>query len=614
MVLKLYYTSAGAQVEIDDKPIGVGGEGWVGAVPAHRGMVAKIYHPNRLPNAAKQAKLNFMATHANKELSEVSAWPTATLCERRGGPIVGFLMPNFGNLTPLHKLYNPRDRMAARPGAKWSFLLRVALSTAGAFYGMHKNAHVIGDVNEGNALAWNNQKALYDDKVVLIDADSFQIKVNGVWHLCEVGVGNFTPPELQGKSFSNITRTQNHDNFGLAILIFHLLFCGRHPYAGVTLRAGIGELLEEKIKEFRYAYARDARSRGIAPPKGTIPVSMLPSNMVAMFERAFTEDGVKCRPTALEWYHALKDLCDGLKECDVWRSHVYPKGAAECPWCALERQGVLMFPPNTTEQPTSPDVGVDEIWAKIKAVPVPPSADFPDWQRISVTPTPCPRVGVATVRRRRELALKDAQKHYDGLKAQWDQTASRRRFLDIREAADKLHGKYVELMQQEQREINALSTDSRAQLEKFLRAFSLDDAVNKEYLKGSYGTSTGSLRATLYSHGVTTAADVSEDKIRAIRGFGPVRTKRLMVWREKCAEGFRQSQAPTVSQKDVDEIRAKYLSYKAGIENQLRTYFSAVTRCRQEIMLARDALTPKGVDAAKALAQAVADWNVVKNF
>ncbi|STJ61175.1 putative chaperonin [Escherichia coli] len=102
-----------------------------------------------------------------------------------------------------------------------------------------------------------------DSKVVLIDSDSFQINANGTLHLCEVGVSHFTPPELQTlPSFVGFERTENHDNFGLALLIFHVLFGGRHPYSGVPLISDAGNALETDIAHFRYAYASDNQRRG----------------------------------------------------------------------------------------------------------------------------------------------------------------------------------------------------------------------------------------------------------------------------------------------------------------------------------------------------------------
>ena len=74
---------------------------------------------------------------------------------------------------------------------------------------------------------------------------------------CEVGVAHFTPPELAGRNLHELQRTTNHDCFGLAVLIFHLLFLGRHPYAGRFL--GIEDMpIERAIHEHRFAFGHKA--------------------------------------------------------------------------------------------------------------------------------------------------------------------------------------------------------------------------------------------------------------------------------------------------------------------------------------------------------------------
>lgn len=127
----------------------------------------------------------------------------------------------------------------------------------------------------------------------------------------------FTPPELQTlSSFVGFERTANHDNFGLALLIFHVLFGGRHPYSGVPLISDAGNALETDITHFRYAYASDNQRRGLKPPPRSIPLSMLPSDVEAMFQQAFTESGVATgRPTAKAWVAALDSLRQQLKKC-----------------------------------------------------------------------------------------------------------------------------------------------------------------------------------------------------------------------------------------------------------------------------------------------------------
>ena len=84
--------------------------------------------------------------------------------------------------------------------------------------------------------------------VVLIDCDSFQVNTNGRCYPCEVGVPLYTPPELQKKSFRELIRTRNHDRFGLAILIFQLLFVGRHPYAGRYLGARMSRTMNSSSR------------------------------------------------------------------------------------------------------------------------------------------------------------------------------------------------------------------------------------------------------------------------------------------------------------------------------------------------------------------------------
>ena len=87
---------------------------------------------------------------------------------------------------------------------------------------------MVGDVNEGEILV--TKKAC----VRLIDCDSFQVQTRDKIYHCEVGVVQFLPPCFSSLSyFQAMLRTQNHDNFGLAILIFLLLFMGSYRFLGV---------------------------------------------------------------------------------------------------------------------------------------------------------------------------------------------------------------------------------------------------------------------------------------------------------------------------------------------------------------------------------------------
>ena len=262
------YTATGECVT-PGRELGKGGEGAVYDINEFVDSVAKIYHTP--PPALKQDKLAFMAATADAQLLNYVAWPQATLHGGRGGKVIGFMMPKVSGKEPIHMIYSPAHRRQRYPHCAWDFLLYVARNIASSFATVHEHGHVVGDVNQNSFMVGR------DSKVVLIDSDSFQINANGTLHLCEVGVSHFTPPELQTlSSFVGFERTENHDNFGLALLIFHVLFGGRHPYSGVPLISDAGNALETDIAHFRYAYASDNQRRGLKPPPRSIPLSMLP--------------------------------------------------------------------------------------------------------------------------------------------------------------------------------------------------------------------------------------------------------------------------------------------------------------------------------------------------
>ena len=141
---------------------------------------------------------------------------------------------------------------------------------------MHAAGCVIGDLNHSGILVGTDATA------TLIDCDSFQFSKDGKTYYCEVGVPDYTPPELQGRSLSNVPRTQNHDAFGLGVAIFSLLFLGRHPFAGKYL--GRGDMPEEQaIAEYRFAYSSERSRTQTEPPPFAPTLSYVPKELAAAF-------------------------------------------------------------------------------------------------------------------------------------------------------------------------------------------------------------------------------------------------------------------------------------------------------------------------------------------
>ncbi|HRH40964.1 MAG TPA: tetratricopeptide repeat protein [Pyrinomonadaceae bacterium] len=311
--------------------IGRGGEGTVFYCPNDLSLVAKIYHEPI--DKEKAEKLQWMAANRNDGLLKVAAWIVDTLHDKPNGKIVGFVMPNV-KAKEIHELYSLKSRRVHFPEATWKFLLHTAANVARAFYVLHKNDHIMGDVNHGNCVV------LADGTVKLIDCDSYSIKTDKMRYACEVGVATHLAPELQGIDLGEVIRERKHDNFGLAVIIFQLLFLGRHPFAGNYLGEE-DKSLEDCIREHRFAYGNQSVTNVKQPP-GTLALSQIPSSLAVMFTKAFMTEN---RPEPREWIEALEDLSNNLKQCGAHIGHYYFQELTICPWCGIEAQtGLILFP------------------------------------------------------------------------------------------------------------------------------------------------------------------------------------------------------------------------------------------------------------------------------
>jgi serine/threonine protein kinase len=337
--------------------IGRGGEAVVYNVRGHDKLVAKLYLPGKQDEGAK---ISSMLAIADPRLQSLGAWPTDTL--RDGGKIAGFLMPKITGHRSLFDLTVPKLRLREFPKADWRFLIRTAENTARAFHFIHQAGVVIGDVNHSNLLVAN------DATIRCIDCDSFQITANAQHWLCRVGTGDYQPPEMQGlASYQGIVRTPNHDNFGLAVIIFRLLFAGRHPFSGRWQGQGDAPSIEEAIKACRYVYSQ-RRKTGFQPPGSALSVDVLPDKVGDMFERAFDPRASNGgRPTAEQWMVALQALGRTVRQCRSNRWHWFYTGATTCPWCEIEQSGAVLFGATVAPQSVASQPSVSA------SIPSPPS-------------------------------------------------------------------------------------------------------------------------------------------------------------------------------------------------------------------------------------------------
>lgn len=638
------FDSSGRRVSLGKK-VGTGGEGTVYEVPAlGNDIVAKIYHKEVSPE--KQAKLRGMVKDGDESLKKFAAWPKETLHMGAGGQIRGFLMPKVAGCEEIHALYGPSHRKQRYPDKDWAFLVNTARNTAAAFEAIHSHGHVIGDVNPKLVLVAGNSI------VKLIDCDSFQIVAGGKHYLCEVGVPHFTPPELQSHStFRGVHRTKNHDNFGLALLLFHILLMGRHPFSGVFSR--LGDIpLEKSIEQFRYAFGRSAASKGMTPPPNCVTPAILPVAVAQLFERAFTEQGAQPegRPTARDWVVTLDSLKGQLCTCGQESVHKYFGGLSACPWCLQEqRSGNYFFISLAAATVGMSNFNLAQTWARITAIESPGRAPEISTSSFKVQPRPLPesiksarnvaafkkiaavilflgclviapelffialiisaflffsRVDDSAERRARQDALNTAQRNMVAAQERWNLEAGDGKCQAKLKELSNLRTEYESLANQLAQEKQKLQQNlHNAQLHKFLDQFFLE----KHNIPGVGPTR----KATLASFGIETAADVTVNKVMNINGFGQKLTRELVDWRNGLERRFVFDPSKGVDAADIAAVNQRFGQKRKQIEGSLLAGSEQLNQVRGQILRQRTQMLPMTQAAAQQVAQAEADLAVM---
>ncbi|MCX6024436.1 MAG: hypothetical protein NTZ05_22445 [Chloroflexi bacterium] len=366
------------------KRLGGGAEGEVFEVADNSTQAVKLYFQR--PDHEQAAKLAAMVRLGKPELLQYATWPTGPVYERSSGILVGFLMPYIAGCENIHELYTPKSRRDTFPNANWSFLIRAARQTAIAMAQIHGHGFSIGDVNQRNVMV-----SVKNGRAWFTDCDSYQITDGQRTFACKVGVTEYTPPELLD-GWTNVIRTPNHDAFGLAVMIFHILFMGRHPFAGIYPNDAT-KPIEDAIKEGLFTFSRRASAIGLKRPPYTPDLAVVSGSVADLFERAFTpESGFNGkRPTALEWITALEGLARNLRLCTKNSNHHFTNSLPQCPWCELEQQnGFPIFGPSTVDSSPADEAAIIQaIWKEITALRPPgPPPPLPTRQAITVTPTP----------------------------------------------------------------------------------------------------------------------------------------------------------------------------------------------------------------------------------
>jgi WD40 repeat protein len=322
----------------DSALLGTGGEARIYSVPNEPDLVAKLYHKPDEIYAHKLAAMLINPPHdpAQAQGHASIVWPTELLRSLDGKhQVCGFLMRRVHRMRCVMDFYHPATRRKQTPLFDYAHLLRTARNLTTAVGALHKVGYVIGDVNESNVLV--SETAL----VTLVDTDSFQVRdpASGLVYRSPVGKAEFTPPELQGKVFSEIDRLPEHDLFGLAVLLFQLLMEGTHPFAGIYTGPGEPPPIEARILAGHFPYGA-GKQTPYRPMPAALPLGTLPPPVRQLFIRCFITGfrNPPARPQTQEWQEALKVAEAALRPCAHNTQHLFGQHLTECPWCKRARQ------------------------------------------------------------------------------------------------------------------------------------------------------------------------------------------------------------------------------------------------------------------------------------
>lgn len=617
------------------KVIGRGGEGFVYTLDSNPNLAAKIYKQSI--SDTRRDKIFSMTQKQWHKNTALVAFPIEPIAAE-DGKFAGFLMHLVRGYKPIHELYSPSDRKRHFASATYPFLVRSASNIAKAFASVHSLGCVIGDVNHSGILVSN------DATVVLIDSDSFQFSDGSNIFLCRVGVPEFTPPELQEVDLSSVRRTHHHDNFGLAVLIFHLLMMGRHPYDGVF--KGSGEMDRMRaIKERLFAYSPNSARTRMEPPPNAPLLRDLPSHLADAFEKAFCQTD---RPSAADWAMLLDTSERTLVKCRTKSQHHYFGNAPECRWCAIERSfpGYELFPAVPIFGLAANENDLPALKAELNQIVIDAHFDPMSAMRaFNIVPSALKTtigsnanrkyaVGSAIVALaiglgflapsaiviavliggaglvyglREDPAAAKLRRRKNESEEKWKAELSAYIKLTDSTVISRLKSAIANQIQRLE-ELPAAESRMMSELKKRQREIQLRTHLENHRIQNhSISKITSQLKGTLRSFGIETAFDISSRRISSVPGFGPVRTNAMVAWRSLIESRFVFDPNKALAQSDIANVRNTIAMKRSALVQETQRQLSLCKTKVKEVVTYRTIPPASCSEAYAALLQARMD-------
>ena len=366
---------------VPGKLIGAGGEGAVYEDQNDPRMVIKVLHPQQA-TAERVAKLRAMCQNPPQN-AEALSWPN--ILEGGVGEL-RFRMPRAASATAtVYRFISANERrQLPKKQQEYEYRATLGVNIAEAFRWLHAIHVRIGDVNPSNILVGD------DGSVTVIDCDSFQIPgpPGHQPYPCTVGSPEYTAAEID--DFRRQFRSQDSDNFALAVLLYQLLGNGSHPYQGIDASATDAvSNIRERIKDHRFAHQpRDKRWK---PTAGQIlSWRAMPGPVQDAFRQAFSPGASHIgRPTADAWASILQQNPAPAPAGQQAPRQVVPTTAVAPPaWQVRPQNAATQSSPGPSSVPKAP--------APVKSSPGSKQSAYPAMERA------CPKCKSHDARLRRD--------------------------------------------------------------------------------------------------------------------------------------------------------------------------------------------------------------------
>ncbi|MCS6976169.1 MAG: hypothetical protein NZM31_04045, partial [Gemmatales bacterium] len=150
------------------------------------------------------------------------------------------------------------------------------------------------------------------------------------------------------------------------------------------------------------------------------------------------------------------------------------------------------------------------------------------------------------------------------------------------------------------REMMELENTSKHQA--FLRHLRLYQIIDAEIP----GIGPGRKQALMF-HGIVSAADIEEERILAIAGFGERLTSYLLDWKEEVIEQFTFDARRDVSLKDRQSINQKYCKLQNDILRNVESRIAGMVKIKNDATMQLKEVERELRDAMMAYRQAAVD-------